>query len=103
MDGRMSQTMDRLGKMLESEYTPFMRVLFGHTTPTPTTLEPTSDSVVGDVEWSNAMLNDSQKEAIRFALASREIALIHGPPGVSCSSIRNPLGRPIQGILGTDR
>ena len=26
-------------------------------------------------------LNDSQKEAIRFALSSREIALIHGPPG----------------------
>jgi DNA polymerase alpha-associated DNA helicase A len=28
-------------------------------------------------------LNESQKDAIRFALASREVALIHGPPGVS--------------------
>lgn len=26
-------------------------------------------------------MNDSQKDAIRFALASREVALIHGPPG----------------------
>jgi len=27
------------------------------------------------------MLNSSQKDAIKFALASREVALIHGPPG----------------------
>ncbi|TMW61129.1 hypothetical protein Poli38472_013592 [Pythium oligandrum] len=29
----------------------------------------------------NANLNDSQLEAIRFALASKDLALIHGPPG----------------------
>lgn len=28
----------------------------------------------------------AEKDAIRFALASKEIALIHGPPGVSAWS-----------------
>ncbi|KAJ5465476.1 hypothetical protein N7530_009263 [Penicillium desertorum] len=35
----------------------------------------------GPVEFTDPTLNDSQKEAIQFALASRDIALIHGPPG----------------------
>jgi DNA polymerase alpha-associated DNA helicase A len=33
------------------------------------------------VEWNDPSLNESQQDAIRFALSSREIALIHGPPG----------------------
>ncbi len=41
-----------------------------------------SDPEFGKIEWVDPTLNDSQKDAIRFALASREIALIHGPPGV---------------------
>lgn len=32
-------------------------------------------------EWANYGLNESQKEAVRMALAARDIALIHGPPG----------------------
>ena len=28
-------------------------------------------------------LNDSQREAVAFALATRDVALIHGPPGES--------------------
>ncbi|KAL1993661.1 hypothetical protein VTN49DRAFT_2330 [Thermomyces lanuginosus] len=73
---RMKQTMERMEKMPESEHTHFMRVLFGHTTPS----SPDYDSV-GQIDFIDPTLNDSQKEAIRFALASREIALIHGPPG----------------------
>ncbi|RMX86591.1 hypothetical protein D0867_15749, partial [Hortaea werneckii] len=34
-----------------------------------------------EVQWNDPSLNDSQKEAIRFTLASREVSLIHGPPG----------------------
>lgn len=80
MRGRMNQTMMRLQKMREDEYSSFVRVLFG--------LESTSSvasdlSDEGDVEWIDLDLNDSQKDAIRFSLASREVALIHGPPGVS--------------------
>ncbi|NRA32679.1 MAG: IGHMBP2 family helicase [Polyangiaceae bacterium] len=34
-----------------------------------------------DIEFRNEHLNDSQKEAVRFALATDPIALIFGPPG----------------------
>ncbi|KAK7530517.1 P-loop containing nucleoside triphosphate hydrolase protein [Phyllosticta paracitricarpa] len=72
---RMSQTMTRLQKFTESEYSPFIRALFGLSSlsPLPSDL-PSQD-------WIDATLNDSQKDAIRFALAARELALIHGPPG----------------------
>jgi hypothetical protein len=76
--GRMNQTITRLGKMKEDEYSSFVRVLFGLTSPSPVDLEG-----VGELEWVDEALNESQKEAIRFALGSREMALIHGPPGVS--------------------
>ncbi|CZT01461.1 probable DNA-binding protein SMUBP-2 [Rhynchosporium graminicola] len=77
---RMNQTMNRLLKMKEDEYSSFVRVLFGLTTPSPVA----DDLIEADgekLEWVDPSLNDSQKDAIRFALASREIALIHGPPG----------------------
>lgn len=76
---RMNQAMERMRDMGESEYSSFMRVLFGLSSPSPV---PTD--LKGEYEsWFDPSLNDSQKDAIRFALASREIALIHGPPGVS--------------------
>ncbi|RYP01108.1 hypothetical protein DL764_006307 [Monosporascus ibericus] len=78
---RMNQAMERLQKMGESEYTSFMRVLFGLCTPSPVSQSLGSDTEYGNIDWIDPSLNESQKEAIRFALASREIALIHGPPG----------------------
>jgi len=82
----MNQTINRLGKMKEDEYSSFVRVLFGLTSPSPVDLEG-----VGELAWVDGSLNESQKEAIKFALASREIALIHGPPGVSiyCSCLNH--------------
>jgi DNA polymerase alpha-associated DNA helicase A len=72
----MSQVMTRLSKLTESEYTPLMRVLFGLSSPaTP------NPSTVEDIQFLDSSLNDSQQHAIRFALSSPEIALIHGPPG----------------------
>lgn len=73
---RMNQTLHRMEKMSESEYSNLLRVLFGYSSPTPPDL-----SSVEDIEFQDPSLNDSQKAAIKFALASREIALIHGPPG----------------------
>ncbi|KAF3055813.1 DNA polymerase alpha-associated DNA helicase A [Daldinia childiae] len=80
---RMKQTMERLGDMSESEYSTFTRVLFGLTSPSPVSADLVRDAEYGEgkIEWFDPTLNDSQKDAIRFALASREIALIHGPPG----------------------
>jgi DNA polymerase alpha-associated DNA helicase A len=75
----MNQVMQRLQKMKSEEYSSFVRVLFGLTSPSPV-----SGDVVGgeDLEWVDLSLNKSQKDAIRFALISKEVALIHGPPGV---------------------
>ncbi|KAN0077909.1 P-loop containing nucleoside triphosphate hydrolase protein [Elaphomyces granulatus] len=73
---RMRQTMQKMEKMNESEHTAFMRILFGDLAPSP----PEYDTL-GPIDFVDRSLNDSQKEAVRLSLASREIALIHGPPG----------------------
>jgi DNA polymerase alpha-associated DNA helicase A len=79
---RMNQTMNKLQKLSDQEYTTFMRVLFGQSSPTPLPSDLNDPSnPLHKLEWNDPSLNDSQQEAIRFALASREIALIHGPPG----------------------
>jgi len=79
---RMNQTMTRLQKFGDQDYTPFMRVLFGQASPMPLPSDLDDPShPLHRLAWNDPLLNDSQKEAIRFALASREIALIHGPPG----------------------
>ena len=72
----MNQVQTRLQKMAPEEHSSLIRVLFGLESPSPV-------QDVGDVEWIDPTLNDSQKEAVKFALGSREVALIHGPPGVS--------------------
>lgn len=77
--GRMNQIMEKLQRMKTDEYSNFVRVMFGLTSPSPVSKDLESE---GAVQWIDPSLNDSQKDAIRFALASREVALIHGPPGV---------------------
>ncbi|KAF6221260.1 hypothetical protein HO133_002115 [Letharia lupina] len=67
--------MERLKKMEAGEYTTLTRVLFGLDAPTPVSQDE------AEVEFLDQTLNDSQRDAVRFALASREVALIHGPPG----------------------
>jgi DNA polymerase alpha-associated DNA helicase A len=78
----MKFTMEKMEKMSESEQSTFIRVLFGLSTPSPVPADLSSDPDFGKIDWVDPTLNDSQKDAIRFALASKEIALIHGPPGV---------------------
>lgn len=34
-----------------------------------------------DLDWFNKNLDQSQKEAVEFALKQREVAVVHGPPG----------------------
>jgi superfamily I DNA and/or RNA helicase len=51
-----------------------------------------------EVTWLDPTLNDSQKEAVRFALAARDLAIIHGPPGTGKTTtlvelIRQAVGR----------
>ena len=80
----MNWSMERMQKMEGNAHTTLMRVLFGIESPTPlpSNLED-PETGAGVVEFVDPALNESQKDAIRFALASREVALIHGPPGVS--------------------
>lgn len=33
------------------------------------------------IEFFNKNLDDSQRDAVTFALSQRELAIIHGPPG----------------------
>ena len=81
---RMNQTMERLQKLEEKAYTTLTRTLFGLDSPSPVSSKSEDiEAEVGKIEFFDPTLNDSQKDAIKFALASREVALIHGPPGVS--------------------
>lgn len=34
-----------------------------------------------EIEFFNKNLDESQREAVTFALSQRELAVIHGPPG----------------------
>ncbi|CDO68285.1 hypothetical protein BN946_scf184799.g12 [Trametes cinnabarina] len=81
---RMDKALDQLEKVLlpnevtkEDKFipkmTPLIRVLMG--------LAPPSERVpVRDLKFFDSSLNASQKEAIRFAMESPEVACIHGPP-----------------------
>lgn len=84
----MNQTMTKMLSMSTSEYTPFMRVLFGQSSPM--TLSPATKDTGSEprnIEFMDTTLNQSQQDAVRFALGAGEVALIHGPPGVSSPTI----------------
>lgn len=73
---RMHQVLTKLVKAPESSYTSLQNVLLGLSSP------GTADAAqVKNLEFIDPTLNESQKDAIRFALSSPEVALIHGPPG----------------------
>ncbi|KAG0301480.1 hypothetical protein BGZ98_008302 [Dissophora globulifera] len=52
-------------------------VLFGRQNPT----FDDAWSDLSKIKFLDPTLNDSQREAVRFALAAEQVALIHGPPG----------------------
>ena len=69
--------MRKLSQLSPADHTPLMRVLFGHSPPSP----PHASLPAEEFDFLTPGLNESQKEAVRFALAAPEVALIHGPPG----------------------
>jgi DNA polymerase alpha-associated DNA helicase A len=69
---RMTHALNDLKK--DSSNTALQRVLFGFQQP--------EIEEVQDVKFFDDTLNESQREAVRFALASKDIALVHGPPGL---------------------
>jgi DNA polymerase alpha-associated DNA helicase A len=95
----MDQTIHRLSRIVldpSFPHTPvfnadLIRVLFGSHPPSTLPVEEwarrlatdgSKDVVQGGLTYFDETLNDSQKKAVEFALAAREVAAIHGPPGV---------------------
>lgn len=76
--------MEKLKNMQERELSTLIRVVFGLESPSEPSESP--DALQSKIEFFDLTLNDSQKEAVCFALGAREIALIHGPPGVCHSA-----------------
>ncbi|KAI8092158.1 P-loop containing nucleoside triphosphate hydrolase protein [Gilbertella persicaria] len=68
---RMLKGLEILQAKCEQGGNSLMNVLLGQSSPS------VPQSI--DVEFFDETLNDSQKEAVRFALGSPEISLIHGP------------------------
>jgi len=60
-----------------------VRVLFGEEAPWQQAQQAAAplSAESGDGALFNASLDASQAEAVRFALSSQDVALIHGPPG----------------------
>ncbi|XP_072015866.1 DNA-binding protein SMUBP-2-like [Amphiura filiformis] len=56
-------------------------VLFGDAEVSPPTITQPLDDPLAPIHFYNERLDDSQKEAVQFALAQRDVAIIHGPPG----------------------
>ena len=46
-----------------------------------------AESEIRDIEWFGSRLNDSQKEAVRKALASNSLFLLQGPPGTGKTEV----------------
>lgn len=82
--------MEKLRKMEERELSALIRVVFG--LESPSQLCESSQASESTIEFLDPTLNDSQRDAVRFALGAREVALIHGPPGVRRSgSLTGPM------------
>ncbi|KAI6038603.1 AAA domain-containing protein [Pisolithus marmoratus] len=82
---RMEKALDRLEKTVipstrkpddktDYQLTPLIRVLLGMSPPSKPTY-------TDDITFYDPTLNASQKRAVKFALAAKEVACIHGPPG----------------------
>lgn len=75
--------------------TPLQRVLFGQQLPEVDEMKP--------VKFFDDSLNQSQREAVQFALAAKEIALVHGPPGWLPRLSINHCYMPIDSLLSRSK
>lgn len=78
---RMLKGLERLQKKCEEGGSQLINVLLGQSLPSTV-------QIMDDIAFFDDTLNDSQKEAVKFALGSPEISLIHGPPGVKKKKCR---------------
>ncbi|XP_041357729.1 LOW QUALITY PROTEIN: DNA-binding protein SMUBP-2-like [Gigantopelta aegis] len=71
---RLKKALKNLNKYSSRPSQGLISVLFGLSEFSPPTKET-------EINFMNEKLDESQKEAVRFALRQREVAVIHGPPG----------------------
>lgn len=74
---RLRRTLEKLSRDREIRYSSLVQILFGTSRPG----KNAESSATPPLELYNDALDDSQREAVRFALRQRELAVIHGPPG----------------------
>ena len=70
---RQRQALDRARSAHDDRLSELRRTLLGEAPP--------SFGPAPDLTPLDAALNDSQREAVRFALSAADLAVIHGPPG----------------------
>ena len=84
LEDNSNETDQTLIKLEEGKFNektlPLINVLFGIFEPTYNNSEETLN-LINKLEFINDGLNESQKEAVKFALTVNEVGLIHGPPG----------------------
>ncbi|KAK3594546.1 hypothetical protein CHS0354_023602 [Potamilus streckersoni] len=71
---RLKRALGDLVKLHSGPASYLVDVLFGQQE-----LSPSGKEIV--IDFVNSSLDQSQKEAVRFALQQREVAIVHGPPG----------------------
>ncbi|XP_053208695.1 DNA-binding protein SMUBP-2-like [Panonychus citri] len=82
----IKQTVDTTYKRLEKAVNTIRaNTVVGRTSPLIDLLLgcrlPGNLNEIGPIEFINSRLDDSQKEAVTFALRSKDLCIIHGPPG----------------------
>lgn len=74
--------LDTLTKYREGPAAHLIDVLFGNVPPgPPLQIRPFTEGGETPCIFFNQSLDDSQRQAVRFALCQREVAIVHGPPG----------------------
>ncbi|XP_077177382.1 DNA-binding protein SMUBP-2 isoform X3 [Paroedura picta] len=71
---RLKKALNRLSQYRYGPSSGLIDVLFGSS-------EPSDSNDTGLLKFYNESLDASQKEAVRFSLAQKELSIIHGPPG----------------------
>lgn len=74
--------LDTLTKYREGPSAHLIDVLFGNLCPgPPLQIRPFTEGGEISCTFFNPDLDDSQRQAVKFALCQREVAIVHGPPG----------------------
>ncbi|XP_053400098.1 DNA-binding protein SMUBP-2-like [Mercenaria mercenaria] len=71
---RLKRTLENLNKIRHGECANLVSVLFEEQPLSP-------PNNLQDLKFINENLDESQQQAVQFALAQKELAVVHGPPG----------------------